>query len=140
MKKLMVKLSAIGVLAVASLSTSASTINANDLVESGIDIVKVKNVMPVYPSTAITQKKHGQVVLSYDLNKQGEPENIKVVSFKGTKRFIRSSVQALAKTRFEPVIANDQAVTVVGLQKQYDFLLLDENSNKDIPGLIAFNL
>lgn len=96
--------------------------------------------MPIYPNSAIMQKKQGHVVLSYDLNTQGEPVNIKVVDCKGTKRFVRPSIQALANTRFEPVIANDQAVSVVGLQKQYDYMLVDESKNIDIPGLLAFNL
>ena len=140
MKKLIVKLSAISVLVVASLGVSASTISANDLAESGVDIVKTKSVMPIYPNNALMNKKQGHVVLSYDLNAQGEPVNIKVVSHKGTKRFVRPSVKALAETRFEPVMSNNQAVTVTGLQKQYDYLLVDESKSNDIPGLLAFNL
>lgn len=140
MKKVIATLSAISLIGLVSMGVNASTIRANDLAQSGIGLTKVKSVTPDYPSSAITQKIQGKVTLSYDLTTDGEPTNIKVVDFEGSKHFIRSSVNALKNTRFEPVLANNQAVKVIGLQKQYDFLLVSDQSNKVVPGLTAFNL
>ena len=140
MKKLIANLTALSLAGLVSISANASAINANELANSGIQLVKIKSVTPVYPTNAISQKIQGKVTLSYDLNPQGHPINIKVVSFKGSKRFIRSSINALENTRFQPILTNDKAVTVVGLQKQYDYLLVDESNNKVVPGLTAFNI
>lgn len=141
MKNLAAKLTIFSVISFLSLGLQASTMNANELSQSGIQLVKVKDVMPSYPSSALNNKTQGKVTLSYDLNTQGQPVNIKVVSFKGSKRFIRSSVRALENSRFEPVTANDVAVSIVGLQKEYDYLMLDDSENKRLsPGFVAFNI
>jgi TonB family protein len=140
MKKVIAMLSTISLIGLVSMGVNASTIRANDLAQSGIGLTKVKSVTPDYPSSAISQKIQGKVTLSYDLTTDGEPTNIKVVDFEGSKHFIRSSINALKNTRFEPVLANNQAVKVIGLQKQYDFLLISDQSNKVVPGLTAFNL
>ncbi|MBO1254436.1 TonB family protein [Alteromonas sp. 5E99-2] len=141
MKKLAAKLTIISVISFISLGLQASTINANELSQSGIQLVKVKDVMPSYPSSALNDKTQGTVTLSYDLNTQGQPVNIKVVNFKGSKRFIRSSIKALENSRFEPVTANNSAVSVMGLQKEYEYLMLDDSNNKRLsPGFVAFNI
>ncbi|MFT2091707.1 energy transducer TonB [Paraglaciecola sp. 2405UD69-4] len=121
-----------------SWSVNAITLNAADLAASDTKIVAVEQVVPNYPNAQLLNKRSGNVTLTYDLNKQGQPVNIAVVDNSGPKQFVHTSMKALKNSRFQPIELNSQAVAVQGLMLQYDYDF-ESNTDTSITDLIALH-
>ena len=134
MKKFFALLTLISV----SLSANAHTLKATDLAASDAQIVAVKQIVPDYPNAQLLNKRSGNVTLTYDLDEQGKVTNIALVENTGPKQFVHTSMKALRKSRFQPVLVDAQAVSVKGLQLQYDYHF-EAEAGTSITDLIALN-
>jgi TonB family protein len=134
MKKILSKIViTFGICGFAFLATAAQT-KSSDATSLAQPLVAINHVVPEYPAKALTKKVEGFVTLSFGVNEEGEAVNIEVVDFEGSKYFIRSSVKALEKTRFN---STDGQQTLVNAQKTYDFYMVESDTNNG--QMIAFN-
>ena len=130
-------LTLVSIISVSS-SVNAITINAADLTASDTQVVAVEQIVPNYPNAQLLNKRAGNVTLTYDLNKQGEPINIALVENSGPKQFVHTSKKALKNSRFQPVQVNAEAVSVEGLYMQYDYNL-ETGAGTSITDIVALN-
>ena len=136
MKKLSLKIALLGTLVLFGCYTSAALAEKH-VMDSHLNTVKTtatNHVIPEYPSSAITKQVEGHVTLSFDVNENGQPTNIDVVNFKGSKYFIRSSINALEQTRF---VANQNTAN---MKTRYDYSLdAYAESNSSANQVLALN-
>lgn len=88
----------------------------------------IRNVTPRYPSRALRRGIEATVVLSLDIDEEGEVDEIELISVDAdryARDFIRSAERAALRTRFEPKTAGGEPVAARGVQKRYRFRLED---------------
>jgi periplasmic protein TonB len=70
----------------------------------------IRKVQPVYPAIAKTARVQGQVVLQAAISKEGNIENLRVIS--GPPLLIQSALEAVKQWRYRPYILNGEPVEV----------------------------
>jgi TonB family protein len=65
---------------------------------------RTRMVGPEYPERALTQKITGSVTLEFTVDKQGETQNVHVVSAEPAGTFDRSAIAAVRRWRYEPLL------------------------------------
>ncbi|WP_370981120.1 energy transducer TonB [Agaribacterium sp. ZY112] len=81
-------------------------------------------VQPRYPQKAIRRNLEGWVLLQFDVNKRGEPENIQVVSSQPEGIFDSAAKNAVSRWRYQPLVDDEgQPATFRAMRKRITFKL-----------------
>ncbi len=83
-----------------------------------------KNVKPRYPKRALRKDIEGIVVLSLNIDEDGEVRMAELVSaraLKYRKDFVKAAERAAMRTKFHPKTVNGEAVPAMGVTKRYVF-------------------
>ncbi|UTV29896.1 energy transducer TonB [Photobacterium atrarenae] len=80
-------------------------------------------VQPNYPPRAQKRGMEGYVVLSFTIDPQGRPTDIKVVEAKPRRIFERDAVQALRRWKYQPKVVDGAAIAQVGQTIKLEFKL-----------------
>ena len=115
-------------LASVALANMADTVHTVDKMSLAMPIVRIE---PKYPIEAAQKKMEGSVVLSFDVDKNGATDNIKIVESNPPQTFDKVSITALNKWKYKPRIQGGQAQRQTGLTVQLDYRLgnLDEEQS-----------
>jgi TonB family protein len=90
--------------------------------QNNVDKQLIKRVNPRYPTDEARDGKEGAVLLQFDINQEGNVENIRVLE-ETSKNFGRLAIEALSKWRYIPAFENGQPVAVENEKVQLDFSL-----------------
>lgn len=85
------------------------------------DDVTLATINPYYPAQAAKKGIEGYVKLSFDVNEQGKPQNIKVIRAFPIGVFEQHAVEALSHRQYKTKKVNGIAVKKTGLSLQLDF-------------------
>jgi len=115
-------------LASVALANMADTVHAVDKISSAMPVVRIE---PKYPIEAAQNKIEGSVILSFDVDRNGATDNIKIVESNPPQTFDKVSITALNKWKYKPRIQGGQAQRQSGLTVQLDYRLgnLDEEQS-----------
>ena len=80
-------------------------------------------VEPRYPSKAMKRGAEGFVVMSFTIDVQGRPTNVKVTDAKPRRMFEREAVKALKKWKYQPKVVDGKAIAQVGQTVKLEFTL-----------------
>ena len=105
----------------------AAQLESADLAKGVTEIVEVKAVKPSYPADALYRKKEGSIVFKFNIDTEGAPNGVELVSVEGSKVFLPVSRRAMDETRFEPIVVNGEKVNVTGVLRKFTYKLVDEN-------------
>ncbi len=78
---------------------------------------------PTYPIEAALNNIEGHVILSFDITKEGRPDNIEIVESVPEGVFDSSAVAALSKWVYDPKLVDGKAVVQKDMKVQLDFKL-----------------
>ncbi|QIZ76684.1 energy transducer TonB [Ferrimonas lipolytica] len=62
----------------------------------------IYRVEPQYPARALRKKTEGYVVMSFTINEQGRPEDIKIEKSEPVRIFDRAAMKALSRWKYQP--------------------------------------
>jgi TonB family protein len=91
------------------------------------DVYPVMRIEPKYPVQAARDKVEGAVLLKFDVDAQGDTENIRVIAATPENTFNKVSIDALSQWQY----SSKGKATKEGLIVQLDFRM-DESSNEPI--------
>lgn len=80
-------------------------------------------VEPRYPAKAMKRGAEGYVVMSFTIDEQGRPTNVKVTEAKPRRMFEREAVKALKKWKYQPKVIDGKAIEQVGQTVKLEFTL-----------------
>ncbi|KLV04208.1 energy transducer TonB [Photobacterium aquae] len=80
-------------------------------------------VEPKYPARAMKQGAEGYVVMSFTIDSQGRPSDIKVLEAKPRRLFEREAMQALRKWKYQPKVVDGKAIAQIGQTVRLEFKL-----------------
>jgi protein TonB len=80
-------------------------------------------IEPVYPRKALQRKIQGYVVLTFDIDKRGQPQNIKVIEAQPARIFNREANKALRNWKYQPKIINGETQEQLGQKVKLEFKL-----------------
>ncbi|AZL86319.1 energy transducer TonB [Aliivibrio salmonicida] len=80
-------------------------------------------VEPRYPSKAMKRGAEGFVVMSFTIDEQGRPTNVKVTDAKPRRMFEREALKALEKWKYQPKVVDGKAIAQVGQTVKLEFTL-----------------
>lgn len=86
-------------------------------------VMPLHRVNPVYPRKALQRKIEGFVELSFDIDKSGQPKNIKIIDAKPGRIFNREALKALRNWKYQPYIVNGVAKERLGQRVKVEFNL-----------------
>ncbi|WP_172731232.1 TonB family protein [Pluralibacter gergoviae] len=69
---------------------------------SASEPVKIHNVFPLYPARAMAERKTGIVTLRYDIDNDGNVQNLRVVRAEPAGYFERQARAAVRQWKYEP--------------------------------------
>ncbi len=75
----------------------------NSLSSEYLDLEPTEFVLPRYPKVAVESNLSGYVVMTFNINKQGDVTDIVVVESNLKGIFDKAAVQALSKWKYEPL-------------------------------------
>lgn len=107
----------LGSVAIAKLGEPTHAVN------SDVMATPVMRVDPLYPAQAAVNKQEGSVILQFDIDKNGRPQNIQVLESIPQQIFDKSAVEALSQWQYKPRIQGGKAQKQTGLKVQLDFKL-----------------
>ena len=110
--------------AAVALAGCASSSRAPQL-EGGADLV--------YPAEARAAGVEGQVVVRYDITREGRVVNVAVVSAEPSGVFEDAALAAVSTWRFRPAVARGEAVAALGRVSTVTFRLGDDARYDDLP-------
>ncbi|WP_087020971.1 energy transducer TonB [Thaumasiovibrio subtropicus] len=84
-------------------------------------VMPLHRVNPNYPAKAQRQGIEGKVVLSFTIDEQGRPTDIKVVSATPKRIFEREAMRALRRWKYQPQIIDGVAVAQPGKTVTIEF-------------------
>ncbi len=93
-------------------------------------IETVKDVAPKFPRLANRTGTEGHVVLSYNLDANGKPVDIKVVEEHPKRVFATTAIKALKASRFSVTDDEGTSYAVEGLSRRYDFQRSEQAANR----------
>lgn len=80
-------------------------------------------VEPKYPARALKRNIEGYVVLSFTIDPQGRPTDIKIVDAQPNRVFDREAIRALKNWKYQPKIEGGKALSQHGQQVKVEFNL-----------------
>lgn len=83
--------------------------------------VPLHRVEPRYPRKALHLGKQGYVILSFDINQNGEVINIQVLDAQPKYLFEKESKRALKRWKYKPMLRDGKAVPQTGQKIRLDF-------------------
>ncbi|WED23342.1 energy transducer TonB [Vibrio sp. JC009] len=86
-------------------------------------LIPLHRIEPVYPRKALLRKIEGYVVLSFDIDSGGKPENIEIIEAKPARIFNREALKALKRWKYQPQIVNGLALGKTGQKVKLEFKL-----------------
>lgn len=123
-------------LAVTGMNIAVPSNNLNEINQSTIktptsvvgigesqQVMPLHRIEPVYPRRALQRKIQGYVVLTFDIDKRGQPTNIKIVDSKPSRIFNREATKALNNWKYQPKMINGQAYAQLGQRVKLEFKL-----------------
>lgn len=78
-------------------------------------------VEPRYPARAMKKGAEGYVVISFTIDQQGRPTDIKVTEAKPRRLFEREAIRALRKWKYQPKVVEGKAIAQVGQTVRLEF-------------------
>ncbi|MGF1689478.1 energy transducer TonB [Photobacterium japonica] len=78
-------------------------------------------VEPRYPARAMKQGAEGYVVMSFTIDTQGRPTEVKVIESKPRRLFEREAMRALKKWKYQPKVLDGKAMAQVGQTVRLEF-------------------
>lgn len=84
---------------------------------------------PVYPRMALRRGLTGEVLVSYDVNAQGQAENIRIQESSPRGFFDNATVRLLENTTFSRGYDNGEATTISGFTKRFIYDIVRDDSN-----------
>ncbi len=76
---------------------------------------------PRYPRRALQRNVEGYVVMSFTIDKRGQPTDIKVIEAKPVHMFDREAMVALKQWKYQPMIVNGAATPRIGQTVKLEF-------------------
>ncbi|MCW8331718.1 energy transducer TonB [Photobacterium sp. SDRW27] len=76
-----------------------------------------------YPARAQKQGAEGFVVMSFTIDPQGRPADIKVIDAKPRRLFEKEAIRALRKWKYQPKMVDGKAVSRIGQTVRLEFKL-----------------
>ena len=92
----------------------------------------IREVAPVYPTSALQRRHTGWAVVHYSVDENGRATDIQVIDSEPSQVFDRAARRAISQSRFEVTEVDGQAVTVSDQYKKFVFEL-----EEDVPGDLA---
>ena len=80
-------------------------------------------VEPRYPVRAKKQGAEGYVLISFTINPQGRPIDIKIIEAKPRRLFEKEAIRALRKWKYQPKVVDGKAIDQVGQTVRLEFNL-----------------
>lgn len=108
---------AAGVASAAGTTGDAST--AQGAATSGVTspAVLTRSATPHYPPSALRSRQEGWVVVSFTIDTEGRPRDIRVVDAQPRRIFDRAAIDAVDRYRFTPAMKDGVAVTATREQR-----------------------
>ncbi|MGF1727344.1 energy transducer TonB [Photobacterium nomapromontoriensis] len=78
-------------------------------------------VEPRYPARAMKQGAEGYVVMSFTIDPQGRPVEVKVMEANPRRLFEREAMRALKKWKYQPKVIDGKAIAQVGQTVRLEF-------------------
>lgn len=78
-------------------------------------------VEPRYPARAMKQGAEGYVVMSFTIDTQGRPTDVKVIEAKPRRLFEREATRALKKWKYQPKVLDGKAIEQIGQTVRLEF-------------------
>ncbi|MBW8182739.1 TonB family protein [Shewanella nanhaiensis] len=119
-----------GCATVGSHSTSETIVTQKNNLSKLSKRPMVKPSPAQYPIDAANKGIEGWVQLNFDINAQGNTENISVLKSSPKGVFDQAAIKSLSKWEYRPKIVNGEAVHQHGQTIQLDFTLSDKNEVK----------
>ncbi|ELP9501568.1 energy transducer TonB [Vibrio alginolyticus] len=85
------------------LVTGCSSSIENTLSSEYLDLEPTEFVLPRYPKVAVESNLSGYVVMTFNINKQGDVTDIVVIESTPKGVFEKAAVEALSKWKYEPL-------------------------------------
>ncbi|MDA7746794.1 TonB family protein [Psychromonas sp.] len=86
-------------------------------------VMPLHRIEPVYPRRALQRKIEGYVVLTFDIDKRGQPTNINVIDEAPPRIFNREALKALKNWKYQPKVVNGQAQEQTNQKIKLEFKL-----------------
>lgn len=80
-------------------------------------------VEPRYPAKAMKRGAEGFVIMTFTIDEQGRPTNIKVSQAKPRRMFEREAMRALKKWKYQPKVVDGKAVSQTGQTVKLEFTI-----------------
>ncbi|MDE1894118.1 MAG: energy transducer TonB [Pseudomonadota bacterium] len=105
--------------ATAAAAAGGATAAAQGAAPSGetTPAVLIKAVAPHYPPSALRSRQEGWVVVSFTIDTEGKPEDVKILDSQPRRVFDRAALEAVSRYRFTPAMKNGVAVTATREQR-----------------------
>ncbi|OAN12962.1 energy transducer TonB [Photobacterium jeanii] len=78
-------------------------------------------VEPRYPPRALKQGAEGYVVMSFTIDPQGRPTDVKVLEANPRRLFEKEAIRALRKWKYQPKVVDGKAIAQLGQTVRLEF-------------------
>ncbi|WED28967.1 energy transducer TonB [Vibrio sp. DW001] len=84
-------------------------------------LMPLHRMNPIYPRKALQRKIEGYVVFSFDIDRAGKPQNIKIEESYPSRVFNREALKALKRWKYQPMMVNGLAQVRSGQRVKLEF-------------------
>ncbi|UGA57284.1 energy transducer TonB [Vibrio sp. VB16] len=84
-------------------------------------VMPLHRMNPIYPRKALQRKIEGYVVFSFDIDRAGKPQNIKIEASYPSRIFNREALKALKRWKYQPMMVNGLAQVRSGQRVKLEF-------------------
>lgn len=91
--------------------------------EGWVDAYPRNRASPDYPPEALDRGMEGIVMVRFDVDERGRPENINIVFSLPVTNFGEAAEAAVRRWRYQPATINDNPVRREGVQTTFEFVL-----------------
>jgi len=120
--------------------TSCSTISSKKLFELGIKPEKRYQQKFVYPPEAERDGIEGYVLVQYNIDKQGNTSNVKVVEAEPNNVFDESALNFIEQLQYKPILIDGKPVIVKQANQKIVFKLKEEKRTAKNPSEQGFEI
>ncbi|EGR2795930.1 energy transducer TonB [Vibrio cidicii] len=104
-----------------AISVPSVGIPGNSVANNHQQLTPLSRVDAVYPAKAKKRGIEGYVLLRFDIDETGRPQNIEVVEAQPARFFERSAVDAVKRWRYQPQIVDGAAQPILGYSTRIEF-------------------